>query len=208
MEEEVVHGLVHADRIPHIIVDYVLRVVDVAGDGNCGFRVLALFLYGNEEQWNDVRQQIITEIVAYPTLYAPVFIDGLTSAVKRICYFGTNNNQSHWMQVMDDLFPICTMYNAAIFFFQYGANRGVSLQCATALPLRAYGGAQGPTREMAILHLGNDFLHYVKLDLRDGCPVPPIALQWIRNHEASVRGWDRLYAHRMQLWESRAANYG
>jgi hypothetical protein len=40
-----------------------LKLLDnVTGDGNCGFRVISLHIYGNENQWSEVRRKMIDAI--------------------------------------------------------------------------------------------------------------------------------------------------
>lgn len=45
------------DRIPNVFHNYIETIQDILGDGNCGFRAVAICLGYGEDQWLYIRQQ-------------------------------------------------------------------------------------------------------------------------------------------------------
>ncbi|XP_021753467.1 uncharacterized protein LOC110718855 [Chenopodium quinoa] len=46
---------------------------DVIGDGNCGFRCMADFFFGDQAQWFTARETIANEVAAHPMLYGRIY---------------------------------------------------------------------------------------------------------------------------------------
>lgn len=59
--------------VPRVFSPFVSSVINVIGDGNCGYRVMTKFMYGDEEKWLIVRQQLISEQELNMELYISVF---------------------------------------------------------------------------------------------------------------------------------------
>ena len=62
--------------IPDIFHDYIDDIHDVEGDGNCGFRAIALCLGYNEDQWLYIWKQLLEELESQYYAYQRVFTDG------------------------------------------------------------------------------------------------------------------------------------
>lgn len=170
-------------------------------DGNCGFRVVSDYIFGSEQYWRWARVNIANELAANRSLYEPMCVDGVDAAIARIRWDGGSCGPDHWMTVAEDLFPIATLYNAAVFLFGYGSGHSSLSYCMTVLPLHAPSTATRPEREIVIAHLGDRFKHFIRLDLVPNFPVPPIANFWHRHRARSVFGWDLLYAARRAQWD-------
>ena len=58
---------------PNEVDDFILPFVkghfNVDPDGNCGFRVIAYFQYGDQERWADVRRDLIEELTTHQEMY-------------------------------------------------------------------------------------------------------------------------------------------
>ncbi|KAL2923466.1 DNA ligase 1 [Bienertia sinuspersici] len=48
------HVIPFIDDLPTYIVPYINNIYNVNGDGNCGYRVVARWIYGNEHRWPTV----------------------------------------------------------------------------------------------------------------------------------------------------------
>lgn len=59
--------------VPRLFWSFISSVINVAGDGNCGYRVVANFLYKDEEKWLIVRQQSMAELELNKQHYISVF---------------------------------------------------------------------------------------------------------------------------------------
>lgn len=195
----------HADKIPGIILPFVEGYLDVLADGNCGFRVVADYVFGNEEQWRVTRVCIANEILANRALYEHIYFDGVDAGYRRIMWDGGACLQDHWMTVVEDLFPIANIFNAAIMLFGYGNGRNL-YACCTVLPLRAASTTTRPDQEFVIAHLGDSYQHYIRLNLAPDFPVPPIVSLWFRSRSDSVVGWEDLYERRRARWDRLASS--
>ncbi|XP_073223412.1 uncharacterized protein [Cicer arietinum] len=67
-------------QFPDIIQPYIDDIFDVAADGNCGFRAIALLLGFGEECWSLVRKRLDQEIVSHVTPYDRLF----TGRIKEV----------------------------------------------------------------------------------------------------------------------------
>ncbi|CAA0831885.1 Unknown protein [Striga hermonthica] len=53
-------------KIPQFILPYIEGYLDVVGDGNCGFRVIADCVLNDQNQWMDIRRQVVDELLSFP----------------------------------------------------------------------------------------------------------------------------------------------
>ena len=195
----------HVEKISGIIIPFIEGYVDVLGDGNCGFRVIADYVFGDQEQWRLTRVCIANELLANRALYEYIYVDGVDAGYRRIMWDGGACNYDHWMIVIEDLFPIANLFNAAIMLFGYGSGRGL-YSCYTVLPLQAPSTATRPSMEIVICHLGDSYMHYIRLNLVSDFPVPPICAAWFDSRSDSVVGWEQMYERRRAHWDRLASS--
>ena len=63
----------YISQIPHIMRPYVEDIVNVRGDGNCGFRVVARHMGLNEEDRVLVCHALINELKNHNSDYLPIY---------------------------------------------------------------------------------------------------------------------------------------
>ncbi|KAJ1393023.1 OTU domain [Sesbania bispinosa] len=63
------------DQFPTVMHDFIESVVDVARDGNCGYRAISALLGMGEESWPIIRQELYREICYWHHDYAQLFGD-------------------------------------------------------------------------------------------------------------------------------------
>ncbi|KAL2930278.1 putative protein L3 [Bienertia sinuspersici] len=56
------HVIPFIDDLPTHIVPYNNNIYNVDGDGNCGYRVVARWIYDDEHRWPTVRKELGMEI--------------------------------------------------------------------------------------------------------------------------------------------------
>jgi histone-lysine N-methyltransferase SETD2 len=183
--------------MPSLLLPYIQTITDVAADGNCGFRAVASALFGLEEMWRSLRQNVVNDLLRFPMLYSPVYhgVD-INQAILRISWEGDGCGPDHYMEAPEDLFVLATVYGCTIVLLNPRIDSN-----STILPLRRQGTAAGPTREIFIAHL-NDFLHFVRVDCVPNGPMPPINAYWHHYHDEGVARWDELYYERIAAWNS------
>ncbi|XP_050209254.1 uncharacterized protein LOC126659964 [Mercurialis annua] len=151
--------------------------------------------------WGMTRMNIANEISAHPYRYEGIFIDGLQAAITRISWEGGECGPSYWMQVLDDLFPIATIFNAAVIYIQGGTLQQTRFSSFTVLPLHSSEVHSRPSKEIVILYISGR-AHFVRLNLQDNFPVPPIPTLWFQHRDHTVQSWHTLYANRREQWDS------
>ncbi|KAI5677557.1 hypothetical protein M9H77_08507 [Catharanthus roseus] len=102
---------------------------NVIGDENCGYRVVAEFVFGDEHQWPELGSMIV-------------------------------------------------------------------------LPLYSYSDRLGGTLVIGLL---TEQQHFIQLQMHDGCPIPPLHVQWIHHRTEQVSNWADSYQVRIADWNARVA---
>lgn len=69
----------------------ILIIRDVIGEGNCLFRVIAQFIYGNEFMYNNIRQSIYNEVINRIRVIPNVIIE--TERENLCMHHYTNTNK-------------------------------------------------------------------------------------------------------------------
>ncbi|XP_050233242.1 PKS-NRPS hybrid synthetase cheA-like [Mercurialis annua] len=187
----------NAEVIPRFIFPFVEELVDVCGDGNCGFRVVADYIYGDQEMWGLTRMNIANELSAHPLRYDGLCVDGLEAAITRINWEGESCGPRNWMQVWDDLYPIATLFNKAVIYIQGGTLPETRFgSCSyTVLSLHSSEVHSRSSKEIVILYISGRS-HFVRLNLQDNFHVPPITSMWFNHRDRTVMSWDTLYGSR------------
>uniref|UniRef100_A0A803L9G5 Protein FAR1-RELATED SEQUENCE n=2 Tax=Chenopodium quinoa TaxID=63459 RepID=A0A803L9G5_CHEQI len=122
--------------LPDIIKPFVEDWNNVMGDGNCGFRCVADFFLGGQDNWIQARYLIVNEVKANRPEYIHLYHGGLDQAIDRITWNGGHCGANHYMDLPDDLYPIANFWNCAVMVYGVGP-RGELYSCMTVLPLRA-----------------------------------------------------------------------
>ncbi|XP_073221248.1 uncharacterized protein [Cicer arietinum] len=105
-------------QFPDIIQPYIDDIFDVAADGNCGFRVIALLLGFGEECWSLVRKRLDQEIVSHVTPYDRLFT-GRIKEVRDSLMISDLGVQpmDKWLSIPDMSYVIATTYNIILVTF-------------------------------------------------------------------------------------------
>ncbi|XP_050225337.1 uncharacterized protein LOC126674851 [Mercurialis annua] len=181
-----------------------LKYVDVIGDGNCGFRVVADYVYGDHNMSGLTRRNIANKLACNRDLYKRLSTDGIDQTIARIRWERGSCTSGHWIQVANDLFLIATLLNTAIILLQGGTSSKSRRGSYTVFPLHA---SELDTRrliEMVTLNLGS-YSHFIRLNLASNFPVPPIVTMWFRDMDHNVASCDRLYDNRREQWDRLSA---
>ncbi|XP_020255315.1 uncharacterized protein LOC109832304 [Asparagus officinalis] len=179
-------------EFPPYIRKYIDQCTDVAADGNCGFRAVALAIYGTEDDWVKVRQDLVADLQNRSALYARILggrsarSSNVTNLIQSIAHYHGPADDDYWMAVPDCGHVIATTYNVVFMTFsEHGGN--------TCLPAILDETQGPPTRKVVCGHLSND--HWILLHMKPGDhPVPPIAFYWNDHHDKSADGLDAQFA--------------
>ncbi|XP_021773618.1 uncharacterized protein LOC110737590 [Chenopodium quinoa] len=163
------------------MLPYITTWKDVIGDGNCGFRCVAVFFFGDQAQWFTARETIANEVAAHLMLYERIYgIGRVWMNVEHIRWDGGAVDMRHWMVAIQDLFPIATWFNARVICLGIGSVPTCYYPCIAMLPLQARSTVRALTREFMIATVGGS--HFICLDLAQDSPIPPIEGWWTEHH--------------------------
>lgn len=57
-----------------VIIDY-LRFLEIVGDGNCFYRSISVYVYGHQENYHDIRREIIQHMSEREHEYSQLMYD-------------------------------------------------------------------------------------------------------------------------------------
>ncbi|XP_028060852.1 uncharacterized protein LOC114264436 [Camellia sinensis] len=170
---------------------YIKFIKDVAADGNCGFRAIVASIGHTEDDWAQVRRDLLGELHTHKEEYITLYgsyerFEELTSILS---YFEDSPGYSHWMTMPDMGHLVASCYNLVLYHLSLQ-------QCLTFLPLRTVPIPQLDRREIAIGFVNRN--HFVQVLLQPGHPVSPIATNWRKYRHPCAVDWDDAYVRRIQ----------
>ncbi|XP_028081977.1 uncharacterized protein LOC114283372 [Camellia sinensis] len=177
----------YVDAFPSWLKPYIKFVKDVAADGNYGFRAIVTSIGHTEDDWAQVKCDLLGELHIHKEEYITLYgsyerFEELTSILS---YFEDSPGYSHWMTMPNMGHLVASCYNLVLY--------QLSLQqCLTFLPLRTVPVPQFDRREIAIRFVNGN--HFVQ----PGHPVPPIATNWQKYRHPCAVDCDDAYVCRIQ----------
>ncbi|XP_058218516.1 PKS-NRPS hybrid synthetase cheA-like [Rhododendron vialii] len=183
------------DKFPQQYRRYISHCVDVRPDGHCGFRALAAQLYGSEDEWAQVRHDLIQEIEQNWVLYDQLYPERnyVSQVLQRLRCFQPSAPEDHWMDSISLGLVIASTYNVVLHTFDMIAS-----SCFTHLPLSSHPVPLAARTHIAIGRVNGN--HFVQIFLYRHYPVPPIIIWWRPNASNEAHGWAHPYEARLQLW--------
>ncbi|XP_052198258.1 uncharacterized protein LOC127805543 [Diospyros lotus] len=143
------------DSFPPNVQYFIHNIANVDSDGHCGFRAIAAFLGMSEQNWGDIRLNLIEELHVFRAEYSQLYgsnmrVDELMHALS--CFESVAPPQ-HWMTLPDMGHLIASKYNVVLIHLS-------RLQCLTYLLLRS---VPPPSLQHRIISIGfvND-CHFVQ----------------------------------------------
>jgi len=171
----------HMYYMPKFMRPYIEGIVDVIGDGHCGFRAIAESVGLTEESHVMVRRALIKELKEHRNKYIEIYaserrynyiLDGLHPP-KNASSFALSDK---WLTLPDMGHIVATCYNRPVLEI-ITLDIGV---LDTFFPLRGRPPVNPKTNMICLGLIPN---HFVLLKLKDGCPLPPSSKEW-RNHRS------------------------
>ncbi|KAI8560152.1 hypothetical protein RHMOL_Rhmol04G0233700 [Rhododendron molle] len=183
------------EKFPQQYQRYISHCVDVQPDGHCGFRAIAAQVYGSEDGWAQVRQDLIQEIEQNWVLYEQLYPEHnyVPQVLQRLRFFQSSAPEDHWMDSIPLGLVIASTYNVVLHTFDMVAS-----SCFTHLPLSSHPVQLATRTHIAIGRVNGN--HFVQVFLYRHYPVPPIIIWWMPNASNEAQGWAHPYEARLQLW--------
>jgi hypothetical protein len=200
---QMTHISTYLADISDVFIPYVKGIINVRGDGNCGFRALAVALgYDENRGYEWIRLQMLAEYENNKQWYneltrsehsEAMFFEGLSRS-----YVGKTRPSSYWMH----------MTMGAMLL----SNRmGIVINCLsktgswTSFPF-TYGPDEVPSTEPISIALVHGHSHYIMVQLEGDYPMAPEIAYWVQDRvRPPVSRWKDLYRDR-QLAYNRYMN--
>ncbi|KAI5669327.1 hypothetical protein M9H77_19180 [Catharanthus roseus] len=132
--------------------------------------VVSNFLFGDENHWVEIRRRIIFDLRHHMQVYEQLFrsVERVKELIMQTNWEDGSAPREYWMNTPDHLYVIANTFNLCVVFL-------VRSQSTTVLPLVS--NMDGPSRTIFV-GLIEELQHFIQLQLVDGCPLPPLHIQW------------------------------
>ncbi|GER41794.1 ovarian tumour [Striga asiatica] len=179
------HPLIH--EIPSFFQPYVIGIEDVEGDGNCGFRSVAVAIGRDQHDWPSIRHELLQELHTNKKHYKIFFGDYYKVVEHSFKFQGIGFAPiEHWIKMPETGLVIANKYNC-IFYFLTDAGS------YTFFPLWTSPQAPELNQSIAIAFVHGN--HFVKVDLQNGHPMPKVSPY----KSVCMKEWRQMYKDRLQL---------
>ena len=170
---------------------YITQVQNVGGDGNCGFRATAVCMGHHQDNWRQVRMDLLDELSVHNARYTAIFNkEGVQSLQYILNHFEEGFADPHnWMIMPDTGLLIASRYNVVVVFLSKEGD-------TTCLPLFTSPPSSQPHNICVIARFNGN--HFVRLVLQGDFPIPPMHPQW--SSYAFDRTWENPYLHRQNVY--------
>ncbi|KAI5677474.1 hypothetical protein M9H77_08424 [Catharanthus roseus] len=104
----------YIDTFPKFVYEFIHSWKNVVGDGNCGFRVVANFMFGDENHWPEVRRRMTFDLQLHLNVYAQLFrtLECVYRYIQRTQWFDGPAPEEHWLEIPNQLEEIHQLYIA------------------------------------------------------------------------------------------------
>ncbi|KAH9808941.1 hypothetical protein DFH28DRAFT_841907, partial [Melampsora americana] len=170
---------------PKLIREYIRRYTNPTGDGNCGYRSVAVSLGKDETYWIEVKRDMVRELERNKPFYTAknyspsFFYDHSFEKFKKLL----KNTKSpagkeYWMTFPAHAEILANAYKRPVFLF------------STSQPLTFFPTLHPPNKNKPIfICLLNALDHFISVDLSSDFPAPPLYDPWNRNRKPEASKW-------------------
>ncbi|CAN0921144.1 hypothetical protein LINGRAHAP2_LOCUS32440, partial [Linum grandiflorum] len=114
---------------------------DPLADGNCEFRAIAHYYFGDQERYMEIRDNLVHEVEANWSIYYSMLYDKTLGQVNhKVGSKSGSCGEDHWMDGID-LLGIATLFNWSIVVYAWGFGKAFG---RTYLPLSVGSGCGAP----------------------------------------------------------------
>ena len=173
--------------------EHLSKIMNVGGDGNCGFRAVAECLGNDSEEWPRIREELKEQIQARRELYSRLATNTFGQRIEHLIQRLTCNTSpapfSKWMQFPDMGDLIANTYSRPVFFFSLAQN-------LTFFPFSC-----SPNNNPPIcLCFWSQTAHFVGLSMKEGIfPVGKLVSHWKNYCSPLARRWEKKYSQHLEM---------
>ena len=177
--------------IPYIFRDYIDGIQNVIGDGNCGFRAVAVCLGLNEDKWLSIRHDLLEELHNDYSLYHGAFTSGFNELHESLCWNTSPAYEPHYMIMPLTGYLIASKFRVIVHCLSHE-------QSMTCFPLRKGPEECQPHRTITLVNVNGN--HYMSVFLKENYPMPPTTPYWNAHRNSSASAWKAMYWSRFELY--------
>lgn len=181
------------DSFPPGLRPYIHDVQDVIADGHCGFRVVAELMDMGEDNWAQVRRDLMDELQSHYDDYIQLYGDAeiARELLHSLSYSESNPGIERPMIMPDTGHLIASRYNIVLMHLS-------QQQCSTFLPLRSVP-LPRTSRQIVTIGFVNE-CQFVKVFMHPGAPMPPISSKWFEHRYPCAQGWETPYTAHIRVF--------
>ncbi|KAI5669133.1 hypothetical protein M9H77_18986 [Catharanthus roseus] len=109
---------VHVEGVGHPVAVGVGAedVTNVVGDGNCGFRVVSNFLFGDENDWAEIRRRMSYDLHYHMNVYVQLFgsLERVTELIRKTNWGEGSAPVDYWIDTPNHLYVIANTFNLCV----------------------------------------------------------------------------------------------
>ncbi|KAL4579858.1 hypothetical protein LXL04_016026 [Taraxacum kok-saghyz] len=110
---------------------YVSNIVNVKGDGNCGFRAIVVALGYNENHWRQIVKDLSDELLEHPIEYAMLYEEDLNNLRDSLNFYGSSGApRQYWLTMPPTGFLIANKYGRISRELEIRTHRNVFDTCS------------------------------------------------------------------------------
>ncbi|KAD3640172.1 hypothetical protein E3N88_29395 [Mikania micrantha] len=179
-------------EIPVVFHPYITNIQNVIGDGNCGFRSIPICLGLSEDQWAQIRHELLEELLQNQDQYKKVFHGDFNLIQQSLDFEGTSfAPQKNWLIMPDSGVLIAIRYRVIVHFLS-------KLESSTCFPLWEDHEEFQEYRAITIAHVHG--CHYIKVQLEGEYPMPTMMTLLKHYKHSCVAEWESFYKERIKMY--------
>jgi histone-lysine N-methyltransferase SETD2 len=195
-------------EMPKFMHPYIDDIVDVVGDGWCGYRCMALEYNGHEDNFELIKFHMLKELNLHKETYMKVYatekrfnyIRDALYPPKRKILPGHVAPMDKWLTFPDMGHILATHYNKVVVELTKPGER-IS---GTFFPLR---GKPPSNPDKNLVCLGLVPGHFFLVKLKEGCPLPPTCLEWKNHRSEEAAEWEYPFMDRQSTYVDLVAQH-
>ncbi|CAJ2648356.1 unnamed protein product [Trifolium pratense] len=177
------------NHMPKFMHPFIEDIIDVEGDGYCGYRVVALHQKGNQQDYELIRLNMERELRLHKESYVEL-LDTERYKYVTDALFPPSRRSKHAIATKDKWFTFPDMGYRVVVQLSNMERCGASRTC---FPLRGKPPSDTSDLDSKIICIGALADHFVLVRLKVGCPIPPTAHQWKNSCSEEAAEWEPMF---------------